>query len=127
MAVLREKLSKSELPTPVKIKVGEYLEKKAHRSRLDIHNDENFSELAALTVDIIGCRSELRNATDSAHDLASLRLALGNIIRESTAVLPEHITLTIEQCFLKEIASFGPEYIKIYAGWTKYIKQEAIV
>ena len=120
---LVRELPYASLSTKNKIGIGHLIREYRVNGTLRIWKDDCFADLSKATVGLLDCRPKIEGLVNSALTLDELNQGFAKIIRDRTVDASSELTLSISQCFLKDISTDDPEKLSIYAAWQDDIRK----
>lgn len=120
---LVRELPYASLSTKNKIGIGHLIREYRVNGTLRIWKDDRFADLSKATVGLLDCRPKIEGLVKTALTLDELNQGFAKIIRDRTVDASSELTLSISQCFLKDISTDDPEKLSIYAAWQDDIRK----
>ncbi|MCK8045341.1 ATP-binding protein [Shewanella sp. 1CM18E] len=117
-------LSRSNLPTHIKVNLNRYFQQSGDLANLPIHKENQFLTLANTVVTLLACEQKLLLIVQSVADVQEMHVALQGLIKSLMGNLSTAMALSVEQCFVKSMTQKGGDYLQLYAAWNKFITKE---
>jgi hypothetical protein len=114
---LAEDLFRSNLPTEMKIRLGQYL----HSGLTDML----FSDFASLVPYLLNCKHQLENAIFRAKSIEQVHSYLQILVLEKCNNASQEQVIMLIQPLLRSLVLNGEVYIKLYSEWKQFAKTRA--
>jgi Helicase HerA, central domain len=111
------------LLTRSKIPLYQTLNESRREQPLTLWKQERFAVTAALIVDVLGCRSSVQHAIQTAPDFDALRDQLGVLLSDAADGLTAELALATQQCLMKDYSTQKEGHLEIYAAWQACVKK----
>lgn len=111
------------LLTRSKMPLYEALNESKREQPLTLWKPERFAFTAALIVDVLGCRSNVQQAIQTAPDFDALRDLLSALLSSLTDGLTVELALAAQQCLMKDYSTQKEGRLEIYAAWRASVEK----
>jgi DNA helicase HerA-like ATPase len=115
------------LLTRSKIPLYQALNEFKREQSLTLWKQERFVFTAALIVDVLGCRSGVQQAIQTAPDFHALRDQLGVLLSHVAGDLASELALATQQCLMKDYSTQKGGHLEIYAAWRACVKKGSVL
>ncbi len=84
---------------------------------------QQFGRQARIVVELLNAEQDLaRGVTDSPADFAELNIMLANVIKLRLGEVEDALSKAILHCVMKDLSERGESYLKLYSGWSAYMR-----
>ncbi|WP_246794092.1 ATP-binding protein [Burkholderia perseverans] len=125
LALIEAGLARLPLLARCKIPLYQALAQARAGTPLALRRQEAFGQLAALVVDLFGCRRQVLDTAREVTDFAMLGERLARLIDTHAGGLQADLALSTQHCLMKDYSVQKESHRDVYAAWRTHAQQEA--
>ncbi len=123
MEVIKNNISKSSLPTYVKINVLETIREFNRGEKVSLWENEEFVKFSWVVSGLFGAKQSIFKIAQQSSGYDDLTSKLKSLIHEKVKNLPEELDLTIIQSLLRDYSTGGDDRLRRYSEWLKITRE----
>ncbi len=124
---LSENIDYASISTKNKIGLHYIIDEYKKSKKLDLWNDNKFSDLSEIVTNLLINKSTLDSTILKNENLKELNRSLENLIDKEIPNASDQIKLSICQCFMKEFSKGNSNKLEVYSIWYEDVKNRGVL